>query len=307
VGTTLRGISPTFADRAARAGVRAGDLLDDESLKAAFETFSRWNKALLGGVYGEDGDAIVKDSFERLKELAPRVRPFVGDVSKAANDILEKGGKLLLEGAQGFYLDIDFGTYPYVTGTHTIASYAPAGLGIPSQSVEKVFGVIKAYCTRVGSGPFATEMAGPVSDAIRRKGAEYGATTGRPRRVGWLDSAAVRYGARASGATELILTKADVLGGLDKVLVCDGYTDGSGFMIEPPSTTAALRRCRPHYVEFEGWPDLPPDSWRKLGSEGAHALPEKLLSFARAVGDLVGRPVGYISYGSERSDMVRMT
>jgi len=303
VGTTMRGISPTFADRALRAGVRAGDLLDDESLKSAFETFASLNRALISGVYGEDGDAIVKDSMDRVKELAPRLRQYVGDVSKAANDLLDRKGKLLLEGAQGYYLDIDYGTYPYVTATHTTASYAPAGIGIPSQRIEEVIGVIKAYCTRVGSGPFITEMGGQAEEALRRKGNEYGATTGRPRRIGWLDAAATRYAAKASGVTSLALTKVDVLGGLDRVSVCDGYIDGSSLRMEPPSTISALRRCKPHYLEFEGWPDLSPEAWRKLGEGGISALPKNALEFARSVEELVGVRVRYVSYGPDRIDL----
>jgi len=307
IGSTLRGISPTYADRAARTGIRVGDLADDDSLKLAFETFGAWNRALLTRVYGEDGETIAKDSFDRLKEVAGRIRPYIADVSKVANDILARRGKLLLEGAQGFYLDVDFGTYPYVTATHTLAQYAPAGIGVPSQSIEAVLGVAKAYCTRVGAGPFVTEISGQMAESLRKKGAEYGATTGRPRRIGWFDAVAAKYAARASGVTELVLTKVDVLGGLDRVLVCDGYLDGDRTLTEPPSSIVALRRCRPHYREFEGWPDLTAESWRKLGKEGAYALPAKLLTFVEAMRDVVDCPVGYVSYGPDRSDIVRLS
>jgi adenylosuccinate synthase len=307
IGTTMRGISPTFSDRASRAGVRVGDLIDDDSLKMGYETFALWNRALLSGVYGEDGDAIVRDSFDHLRELAPRLRPYIGDVSKLANEILDRGGRILLEGAQGFYLDVDYGTYPYVTATHTTASYAPAGVGIPSRSVEKVVGVIKAYCTRVGSGPFVSEMGGPLSEAIRKKGNEYGATTGRPRRVGWLDAAATKYAAKVSGVTELVMTKVDVLGGLGKVPVCDGYRDGDKAMASPPSTIIQLRRCRPHYVEFEGWPDLGAEGWREAAKGGPGALPDGLKAFLKAVGDLVGVPIRYVSYGYDRDDTLELT
>ncbi len=303
MGTTMRGISPTFSDRASRAGVRAGDLVDDDSLKMAYETFAGWNRALLSGIYGEDGDAIVKDSFDRLREAAPRLRPYIGDVSRMANEILDRGGRMLLEGAQGFYLDVDYGTYPYVTATHTTASYAPAGVGIPSQSVEKVIGVIKAYCTRVGSGPFVSEISGPLCEAIRKKGNEYGATTGRPRRVGWLDAAAARYAAKASGVTELVITKVDVLGGLDKVLVCDGYRDGDRVVTSPPSTIIQLRRCRPHYVEFDGWPDLGAEGWREAAKGGLGSLPDNLRSYLKAVEGLGGGPHKVCS----RMDMIVTT
>lgn len=307
LGTTMRGISPTFSDRASRAGVRAGDLVDDDSLKMAYETFAGWNRALLSGIYGEDGDAIVKDSFDRLREAAPRLRPYIGDVSRMANEILDRGGRMLLEGAQGFYLDVDYGTYPYVTATHTTASYAPAGVGIPSQSVEKVIGVIKAYCTRVGSGPFVSEISGPLSEAIRKKGNEYGTTTGRPRRVGWLDTAAARYAAKASGVTELIITKVDVLGGLDKVLVCDGYRDGDRVVTSPPSTIIQLQRCRPRYIEFDGWPDLGAEGWREAAKGGLGSLPDNLRAYMKAVEGLVGVPIRCLSYGYDRYDTLELT
>jgi adenylosuccinate synthase len=306
VGTTLRGISPTFTDRAARAGIRAGDLLDDEALKMASETFAGWNKALINNVYHEDGDAIVKESLEALREAAPRLKGLVGDVSAEANGLLEKGRKLLLEGAQGFYLDVDAGTYPYVTATHTTASYAPAGLGIPAQSVKEVIGVIKAYTTRVGAGPFVTELSGPIGEFLRKKGNEFGATTGRPRRVGWFDAVASRYAARSSGATSIVVTKVDVLGGMDKVMVCDRYMDGEKIVDSPPSTIVRLRRCRPHYLEFKGWPDLGAEGWRKVAAGGFDDLPSELQAYLEKVEALVGVPISIISYGYERDDTLEL-
>jgi adenylosuccinate synthase len=306
IGTTLRGISPAFSDRASRVGVRAGDLLEDEALKMAYEAFAGWNRVLINEVYGEDGDAIVKDSFAELKEVAPRLRPYVGDVSAEANDLLSKGGKLLLEGAQGYFLDIDYGTYPYVTATHTTASYAPAGIGIPSQGVQRVIGIIKAYCTRVGAGPFVSEISGPLCEAIRKKGGEYGATTGRPRRVGWFDAVAVRSAANSSGVTELAVTKVDVLGGLEKVPVCDGYMDAGRVVARPPSTIVQLRRCRPHYLEVPGWPDLSPEEWRDKAKGGIGSLPEDLRSYLKMIESSIGLPIRYVSYGYDRADTLEL-
>lgn len=307
VGTTLRGISPTFADRASRVGVRLGDLLDGQSFTFATTVSGGWNSALISKVYGGDGKGAVKRSFDRLKEFAAQLRPYVGDAAVKANDVLRAGGNLLLEGAQGFHLDVDFGTYPYVTATHATAGYAAAGLGIPSRSIQRVVGVAKAYCTRVGAGPFVSEFSGELGERIRRRGGEYGATTGRPRRIGWFDAVATRYASLVSGATELALMKVDVLGGLDVVKLCVSYLDGDRQLKLPPPTVSALLRCRPLYKEMRGWPDFKPEEWRAMAGRGPSALPEELRAFILAIEDLVGAPVKLLSYGPERGDMLELS
>lgn len=307
VGTTLRGISPTFADRAARVGIRMGDLLDKDAFRRAASLLEGWNQALASGVYHEDGPSVTRDSLERAASAADGMERVVGDASSAACDVLDCGGSLLLEGAQGFFLDIDFGTYPYVTASHTTAAYAAAGLGIPPQSIRNVIGVVKAYCTRVGSGPFVTETKGEAGDALRKKGDEYGTTTGRPRRVGWFDAVACRYAVRVSGVTSLALTKVDVLGGTKSIPICVAYRiDGSTIRV-PPSRLTDLQRCEPVYEYCDGWPDLRPEEWREAAQRGLKGLPPGVRSYVKKIEDLSGAPVKLISYGFERNDLLELS
>jgi len=283
VGTTRRGIGPAYADKALRVGVRVEDLFND-SLSEKLET--------LGALHG-----VKVDEPPTLRNLADSLRPYVSDVASCLNEALDRGEKIVFEGAQGTLLDIDHGTYPFVTSSNTTAGAACACSGVGPSRVGEVVGVAKAYTTRVGEGVFPTEIEGELADRLRSAGAEYGTTTGRPRRVGWLDIPALRYAAMLSNVNWIALTKLDVLAGLDKVKVCVSYLlDGKEVKTFSPSVRT-LTESRPIYVEHDGWPRLTEAEWAKIVSGGWDSLPKGVRDYVDNVECLVGRPVRLISVG----------
>jgi adenylosuccinate synthase len=238
IGTTLRGIGPAYADKMLRLGVRAGDLAEPAHTAA--------KASLLQKIHGMGFEV----DLEGLRKV---VEPFLGDVSGYLNEVLDSGLRVVLEGAQGTLLDIDHGTYPYVTSSNTVAAAGFVSTGIPVQRHGRIVGVMKAYTTRVGEGPFPTEITGPLAEALRERGGEYGTTTGRPRRVGWLDIPALKHACRINGATEIAVTKLDILSGLDEIRVCVRYLlDGSEVDVFAEALPW-LGRVEPVYEVFRGW------------------------------------------------------
>jgi adenylosuccinate synthase len=252
IGTTGRGIGFAYRDKAARTGLRLGDLFDGAAFAAAVDR----NLARLRLEYPEVPSLASMTGGELHRSLADAarwVRPLVADVSSELHAALGRGGRVLLEGAQGTLLDLDHGTYPFVTSSAASAAGAPLGVGLGPRAVDRVVGVTKAYATRVGHGPFPSEMPAAEAERLREAGEEYGATTGRPRRCGWLDLPALRYAARINGLDELVVTKLDVLDGFAEIRVLEAYElDGRGGTAFP-STAAALERCRPVWRTFPGW------------------------------------------------------
>ena len=253
IGTTGRGIGPTYEDKIARVGIRICDLLDEEVFLEKLNRNIEEKNFYLTRLFQEerlDGEAI----YNEYRTYADRIRPYVADTSLIIAGELKKGKKILFEGAQGSHLDIDHGTFPYVTSSNTVAANASSGTGIGPSAVSTVIGICKAYTTRVGEGPFVTELTDEVGDCLREVGHEYGATTGRKRRCGWLDLVLVRQSVRLSGITGIALTKLDVLTGLNKLRICVGYKTPQGEFTESvPSNPRVLAQCEPIYEEMDGW------------------------------------------------------
>ena len=253
IGTTRRGVGPAYADKAARLGIRVQDLLDAKILRQKIEVALAEKNIWLERVYGAP-PLVLEDVATRLEGLARRLRPYVADTSLLVDRALRDGKAVLMEGAQGTLLDVDHGTYPFVTSSNPVAGAAATGLGIGPNRIDAVLGLAKAYVTRVGEGPFPTEMDGPTQERVRELGSEFGTVTGRVRRCGWLDLVALRYAVRLNGITSLALTKLDVLSTFSDIQICVAYRlrDGSETR-EFPAHQSDFHRCRPVYRAFPGW------------------------------------------------------
>ena len=262
IGTTRRGIGPAYADKAARLGIRVQDVLDPKILRQKFETALAERNRLL------DEPLVAGDLADRMEECAARLRPYVADTSLLVERALKAGQKVLLEGAQGTLLDLDHGTYPFVTSSNPVAGAAATGIGIGPTRIESVLGVAKAYVTRVGEGPFPTEIEGPDQARVRELGEEYGTTTGRERRCGWLDLVGLRFAARVNGMTSLALTKLDVLSTFAEIPVCVRYKLPDGTETDEfPAHQSDFHHAQPVYETLPGWQEpldgsLPPAARR---------------------------------------------
>ncbi len=298
IGTTGRGIGPAYSDKAGRVGVRMVDLLDAGTLEAKLAALlARHAPTLARSAEEVPG---VSDLLGMCNGYREHLASLVTDVSAIVNEAIDAQRAVLLEGAQGTLLDVDHGTYPYVTSSSTAAGAAAAGCGIGPTRIDTVIGVAKAYTTRVGEGPFPTEIGGAQADELRRAGNEVGATTGRPRRCGWFDLPAVRRAVRVNDVAELIITKVDVLDGLEAVRVCVGYRTSGGVRNEFPMEPWLLGDCRPIYREFKGWVS---DKRKPSGER----LPMEARSFLRFISEELGVPIRWVSAGVGRRDMIRFT
>jgi adenylosuccinate synthase len=299
LGTTHRGIGPAYADRYGRWGIRLVDLLHPATLSERVDLLYATKSFLR--------DPPPPEELKRgLSEAGAKLAPFVRATEPILWRAIEEGENILLEGAQSALLDVDFGMYPYVTSSHPTSAGALVGSGIPPQELDEVIGVAKAYATRVGAGPFPTEVTGEMGEFLQREGSERGATTGRPRRCGWLDLVLLRYAARLNGFTSMAITKADVLGGLDDVPVCVGYRAESGdrYVDYPPVTPDDFAKVTPIYEKLPGWPPFNERLRDRLRREGVHAVPGALRRFLRYVAQETRIPVEYLSYGPGREDTV---
>ncbi|HYF01537.1 MAG TPA: adenylosuccinate synthase [Planctomycetota bacterium] len=252
IGTTQRGIGPCYADKAARKGIRVADLYNESLLRDRVVAFTEEKNKILKALY----DAPALDPERILQEYrgyAERLKSFVGDAVEVVNAALDKGKRVLFEGAQGSLLDIDFGTYPYVTSSNSDACGISAGTGVPPKKIGRILGVAKAYCTRVGEGPFPTELKDGLGEKLREIGGEYGATTGRPRRCGWFDGVASRHAVQINGIEDVAITKLDVLSGLDEIRFATHYRVDGRTIDRMPSETEVLSRVEPVYKSFKGW------------------------------------------------------
>jgi adenylosuccinate synthase len=283
LGTTGRGIGPAYSDRARRVGIRAGDLLDEAVLR------ERVRRLLLEKPNStrEAGWDTEEKALEDLRRMGEILRPYIADTGSLLREALRKGKRLLFEGAQATLLDLNYGTYPYVTSSHPTVGGILVGTGLSHKAITKVYGVAKAYATRVGEGPFPTEIQGELAHHLREKGGEYGTTTGRPRRVGWLDLVALKYACEVNGFDGLALTKLDVLSGLEKVKVAVEYLDGS----RPGEARPEAVR----YLELEGWGDL-------AGVRRREDLPGSLLRYLELIEEYTGVPVVLFSTSPRRED-----
>jgi len=299
LGTTGRGVGPAYSDKASRTGFRAADLLDLEALLIRLERTLEHTNAIITKVYG--GEPVALDRvFDKCRKWAERLSPVIGPAERIVHEALESGRNMILEGAQGALLDLDHGTYPFVTSSSPTIGGACVGVGIHPRYIAGITGVFKAYCTRVGSGPFPTELEDETGEKIRELAQEFGVTTGRPRRVGWFDAVAARYSALVNGYTSAVLTRLDVLDGFDSVKVCTAYELDGKIIEDFPGGVATLERCRPIYEEHRGW-DTPTASATEL-----EALPAEARSYVSRLEELIGCPFDLISTGPEREETIKV-
>jgi|SRR5438034_6836948 len=293
IGTTSRGIGPAYEDKIARRGIRVGDIENPKGLAQNIRDNVTARNRLV-----QDNTMDWKPVLEQLLTYAERMRPMMRDVSVLLNDAIRAGKPILFEGAQGTLLDIDHGTYPYVTSSNASVGGVCTGLGIPPRAIGRVLGVVKAYTTRVGEGPLPTELSGEMGNRLRESGNEYGAVTGRPRRCGWYDAVAVRYGVRINGLDGLALTKLDVLDGLDRIDICTSYACDGRTLTEFPSDTGQLAACQPIYETMPGW------AAPTAGARTFDQLPAAARKYIARLEELSGVRATIVSTGSERDDTV---
>ncbi len=301
IGTTGRGIGPCYRDKVGRAlAIRLGDLYRDD-FRAKIEHIVGFKNRMLAAWQSGDTPAVPLDAAEihaRYAAHAERLRPFVADTTAFLLDSIEAGKKLLFEGAQGAMLDIDHGTFPYVTSSNSSGLGVASGSGVPGRWIDRVIGVVKAYSTRVGGGPLPTEQENEVGLRLRERGNEYGTVTRRPRRCGWFDAVATRYTARLSGVDELAVMLLDVLGGFDAIKICTAYEIDGRRVTQFPSQIDDLKRAVPVYETLPGWPEELGDV-RNYGS-----LPENARRYVERIGELLGRPVSIVSVGPDREQTI---
>jgi adenylosuccinate synthase len=297
IGTTRRGIGPAAMYRYARMGLRIADIMEDGDIAEILKTLPKLFELKCRGMDLREEEA-------KLRSALGKIRRYVGSVSRAIKNELSRGGTVIFEGAQGTMLDLDHGTYPYVTSSTTLASAAAHGAGISLKEITSVVGVAKAYTTRVGEGPLPTEISGALADEVRTRGKEYGATTGRPRRIGWLDLFQLKYAAELNGVDGLIITRLDTISGLNTLKVCVGYEIDGVRIEEFPETVAKLVRVKPIYKELAGWRPLTREEIDRIVREGYDALPREAKSYVELIEETLDTPVKLISIGPRIEDVI---
>jgi len=296
IGTTKRGIGPAYAYKYARIGVRSCDLWESSYIERMVKHALEEVNATLAGRFGRDPVKLA-DVMEAVEEYKTILAPFVADTSKILRQHIDRGSKVIFEGAQGVLLDVDFGTYPYVTSSSPSSGGILTGLGIGPKMVEEILGITKAYTTRVGSGPFPTELEDETGELIRDAGGEFGASTGRPRRCGWFDAVCTRHAVRSSGIDRLAMTKFDVLDGFDTLMVCTHYRIDGEETDEFPANVERLDRAVPVYREFKGWE-------RIAGIRKYAELPQSCVHYTEEIEKLLGVPISIISTGPDEKDTI---
>ena len=297
IGTTGRGIGPAYVDKFNRSGIRITDLFSRGLLKAKIENNLEIINRDLTDLYNKT-TIKASDILKQLNGYIEKLEPFVSNTSKYLYDSWKSGASIIMEGAQGCLLDVDFGSYPFVTSSNPTSGGAITGSGLPPQSFQDIVGVIKAYTTRVGEGPFPSEEKGAIGERLRKAGGEVGATTGRPRRCGWFDMVAAKHAVRVNGFTEFALTKLDVLDEFEEIKVCTNYKINGSLIDEFPANTETLFSCKPVYKTINGW-QSPTDHCRKFED-----LPEKARLYIEYLEDSIQVPVKYISVGVDRRQII---
>ncbi len=297
IGTTGRGIGPAYIDKYMRTGIRVVDLLDRKTLREKLTRNIEEKNQILSKVYGKtemDVDKIVAE----YQQFDTMIDPYITDTTSLLNTALRKKKRILAEGAQGALLDVDHGTYPYVTSSNPTSGGACTGLGIPPTSVKRIIGIAKAYSTRVGNGPFPTELIDSTGEQLRKIGHEFGATTGRPRRCGWLDMVSLKYSLMVNGINEIALTKLDVLDEFDEIKICVGYTINGKTVTSFPTDVPKLESAVPVYKTFKGWSEKISDikKWKQL--------PKRCISYVESIERLAGVPVSIVSVGARRDQTI---
>jgi len=297
IGTTLKGIGPAFTDKAARLGIRAGDLLDKKALKDRLGTVLEYKNVILTKVYGVTPLSL-EEVYIQYCQYGERLVPHIRETIVMVDEALGRGEMVILEGAQGALLDPDFGTYPYTTSSSPLAGGACLGAGLGPTRLDRVLGVYKAYCSRVGSGPMPTELKDETGDLIRERAHEYGTTTGRPRRCGWFDAVAARFSSRINGLTGAVVTRLDILDILPSLKVCVGYELDGKTIDHFPASVTALARCKPVYEELSGW-QTPTTEIRRYDQ-----LPLEARQYITRLEELMSCPVNLICVGPERAQAI---
>ncbi|KZB60342.1 MULTISPECIES: adenylosuccinate synthase [Thalassospira] len=296
IGTTGRGIGPAYEDRVGRRAIRVGDLADVDLLEAKVENLLTHHNALLRGLGQPEVDGA--ELLAQLKEIAPKILPFSDTVWKSLNQFKEAGKRILFEGAQGTMLDIDHGTYPFVTSSNTVSGQAAAGSGMGPSGVGYVLGITKAYTTRVGEGPFPSELFDADGERLGERGREFGVVTGRKRRCGWFDAALVRQSVKVNGITGIALTKLDVLDGFDEIKICTGYDIDGKIYDHLPANQRLQAKAKPVYETIEGWSET------TMGARSWADLPAAAIKYVRRIEELIEAPVALLSTSPERDDTI---
>jgi adenylosuccinate synthase len=297
IGTTGRGIGPTYEDKVARRAIRLNDLLFPERFRAKLVEVLDYHNFVLTQ-YLKAAPVSFESVFEPTLQMAERLKPMIADVSGELNKMMSEGKHLLFEGAQAALLDVDHGTYPYVTSSNCLAGQASAGAGVGPQALSYVLGITKAYATRVGSGPFPTELEDATGEQLRKRGNEFGSVTGRPRRCGWFDAAALKRAAQINGLTGLCITKLDVLDGLPTLRICTGYRINGDTVDVLPYGAENIAMCEPIYEDHAGW------SQSTVGIQDWDKLPKAAQVYLRRIETLVGAPIALISTGPDRKETI---
>lgn len=297
IGTTGRGIGPAYIDKFSRSGIRIVDLLDrtvfEEKLRANIEE----KNTVLKRIYDQE-ELDINSIIGEYLDFDIKIDPYIKDTTLFLNQAIAEGKSVLMEGAQGALLDVDHGTYPFVTSSNPTSGGACTGLGVPPTKIDSVIGVVKAYTTRVGNGPFPTELHDEMGENLRKVGAEFGATTGRPRRCGWLDGVALQYSVMINGIDTIALTKLDVLDGIASIGICTGYEVDGKMLRSFPANVEDLAKVKPHYEYFEGW------NCSLAGIKSYDALPKQAQDYIAAIEKIAGAKVGIVSLSPDRADTI---
>jgi len=296
IGTTKRGIGPCYSDKIARKGIRVADLLDENLLRDKLESILPI-KEKLAEIYGVRFDFDVDELVEKYTEYGRKMEPYITDTIAELNRAIREGKNILLEGAQGVMLDVDFGTYPYTTSSNTISGGACTGSGIPPKCIDEVIGVVKAYTTRVGMGPLPTELKDEIGKHLQERGGEFGTTTGRARRCGWLDLVVLKHSITISGVDKIALTKLDVLDGLREIMVCVGYEYDGRIMDTVPSNIRILENVKPVYEKLDGWKSV-------SGATTFENLPREAKNYIKFIEEFLDTEVFLVSTGAEREKTI---
>ena len=299
-GSTGRGIAPVYADKMFRNGIRMIDLLEPEVFHEKLEKGYSFSKKLIRDALEEPFDLNLEEIFETYVKYGEKLSTYICDTSVELYKAHKLGKSILFEGAQGISLDVDHGVYPYTTSSNTAAGHVSTGTGVSFREIKKIIGVVKAYLSRVGESPLPTELHGDDAHTLREKGSEYGTTTGRPRRVGWLDLVQVRQAVRVNGLTEIALTKLDILNGFKKLPICIEYDINGKRIKEMPASLSQFRYAKPIYKTLPGWEELPNNVWDK----GFDALPETLKNYISYIEEQVECPVTIVSVGPQRHETI---
>ena len=299
-GSTNRGIAPVYADKMFRNGIRMIDLLEPQVFQEKLEKGYAFAKGLIEKSLEQSLDITVNEIFDTYVAYGKALAPYICDTSIELYSAHKAGKSILFEGAQGISLDVDHGIYPYTTSSNTAAGHISTGTGVSFRDIDRIIGVVKSYLSRVGESPLPSEIHGDEADALREKGGEYGTTTGRPRRVGWLDLVQVRQAVRVNGLTEIALTKLDILNGFESLPVCVGYDVEGRILKEMPASLIQYRKAKPVYRTLRGWDDLPENIW----NEGYDALPQTLKDYINFIEHEVDCPVKIVSVGPQRHETI---